>query len=91
MKLKKGNNCIDAFTAGKLKLVNGVLLYYNFLYADDEVVLAENPTQWVRSDFRQWKTLGYPVSTVALNASQTGNNANTNTNFQASNATAPTA
>ena len=52
MKLKKGNNRVDAFTERKLKLVNNVLLYYNFLYADGEKVLAEDPTQWVRGDFR---------------------------------------
>ena len=34
MKLKKDNNHVDAFTEGKLKLVNDVLLYYNFLYTD---------------------------------------------------------
>ena len=90
MKLNKGKNCIDVFTAGKLKLVNNVLLYYNFLYADGGKVLAKDPTQWVRGTFRQWKTLGYPVSTAALNTSQTGNNANTNTNLQASNTIAPT-
>ena len=89
MKMEKGNNRIDAFTTGKLKLVNNVLLYYNFLYADGEMVLAEYPTQWIRDDFRQWKTLGYPVNTAALNISQTGNKANTNTTLQASNTIAP--
>ena len=44
LKLKKGSNRVDAFTEGKLKLVNDVLLYYNFLHADDEQVLAEDPT-----------------------------------------------
>ena len=89
MKMKKSNNHMDAFTAGKLKLVNNVLLYYNFVYTDGEMVLAEYPTQWIRDDFRQWKTLGYPVNTTALNISQTGNKANTNTTLQASNTIAP--
>ena len=47
MKLKKGNNSVNAFNEGKLKLVNNMLLYYNFLYQDDKDALAEDPTQWV--------------------------------------------
>ena len=45
MKLKKGNNSVNAFNEGKLELVNDVLLYYNFLYQDDKDALAEDPTQ----------------------------------------------
>ena len=41
MKLKKGNNRVNAFDEGKLKLVNDVLLYYNFLYQDNEDALTK--------------------------------------------------
>ena len=69
MKRKQGNPRIDAFTDAKLKLVNDVLLYYNFLYKDNEKKLAEEPNQWVRRDFNKWKTQGYPLSTSAYTAS----------------------
>ena len=60
MKQKKGSTSVDAFTDGKLKLVNGILLYYNFLCQDDEVAEAEDPTLWVKACFRKWKSDGYP-------------------------------
>ena len=90
MKQKKGNTSVDGFTEGKLNLVNNVLLYYNFLYQDDEDALVEEPIQWVKGNFRKWKSRGYPLSTDAYNALQVGNNTNTNTTLQTSNATAPT-
>ena len=90
MKLQKGNNSVDAFTDEKLKLVNNVLLYYTFLYQDDEDALAEDPTQWDKGDYRKWKSRGYPLSTDAYNASQAGNNVNANVTLQATNATGPT-
>ena len=40
MKRKKGNTSVDAFTDGKLILVNNTLLYYNFLRQDGEVATA---------------------------------------------------
>ena len=55
MKQKKGKPHVDAFTDGKLKLVNNIVLYYNFLCQDDEYTLAEDPIQWVKADFRKWK------------------------------------
>ena len=91
MKLKKGNNRVNAFNEGKLKLVNDVLLYYNFLYQDDEDALAEDPAHWDKGDFRKWKSKGYPLSIDVNNTSQAGNSSNTNTNLQTSNVTAPTA
>ena len=45
MKLKKGNAIVGAFTDEKIRLVNEVLLYYTFLYQDDEDALAKDPTQ----------------------------------------------
>ena len=42
MKQRKGNPRVDAFTDEKLKLVNNILLYYNFLCQDDEEALAED-------------------------------------------------
>ena len=90
MKLKRGNNCVNAFNEGKLKLVNNVRLYCNFLYQDDDNDLAEDPTQWDKADFRKWKSRGYPLSTSAYNASQAGNNVNAaNAALNAMNTTGP--
>ena len=87
MKGKKGNSRIDAFTGVKLKLVNDVLLYYNFLYQDDADALVEEPVQLVAEQFRKWKSRGYPLCTDAYNASRAGNS--TTTTSQTSNVTAP--
>ena len=77
MKRKKGSTSVDAFTDGKLKLVNDILLYYNFLCQDGEIAEANDPTLWDKDDFRKWKSDGFPLSTNALNATQAGNNAYT--------------
>ena len=45
MKYRKDNSRVDAFADRKLKLVKNVLLYYNFLYKDNEETLAEEPNQ----------------------------------------------
>ena len=90
MKQKKGNTSVDAFTDGKLKLVNNILLYYNFLCQDNEVAEAEDPTLWVKVDFRKWKSDAYPLITDALNATRAGNTANAaNATLNASNTAAP--
>ena len=90
MKQKKGSTGVDAFTDGKLKLVNDILLYYNSLYRDDEDTLVEDPTQWVKAKFRKWKSNGYPLSTDALNASQAVDTANAvNANLNATNTREP--
>ena len=52
MQLQKGIDSRDALNAGKLKLVNDVLLYYNFLYEDDDDALAEDSPQWDVKDFK---------------------------------------
>ena len=80
MKLKKGNNSVNALNEGKLKLVNDVLLYYNFLYQDDKDALAEDPTQLDVKAFRKWKSRGYPLSTDAYNVSKTSSNTNVTLN-----------
>ena len=76
MKAKKGNTSVDAFTDGKLILINNALLYYSFLCQDGEAVEANDPTLWDKDKFRKWKTDGFPLSTKALNATQAGNTAN---------------
>ena len=76
MKTKKGNNRVNVFNERKLKLVNDVSLYYNFLYQDDKDALAEDPTQWNIAAFKKWISRGYPLSTDASNESKTGNNVN---------------
>ena len=87
IKRKKCNSSIVAFTDAKLKLVNDVLLYYNFLYQDDKDALVEEPNQWVKGEFRKWKRRGYSLSTATYNASQAGNSSNTTS--QTSNVTTP--
>ena len=76
LKRKKGNNSVVAFTDAKLILVNNALLYYNFLRQEGEVAAANDPNLWDKDDFRDWKSDGFPVSTKARNASQTGGNNN---------------
>ena len=73
MQLTKNNTTGDAFNKEKLKLLNDVLLYYEFLYEDKEYAKADDPTQWVKQDFKIWKHRGYHISTVAYNASLTTN------------------
>ena len=80
------NITTPAFTNVKLKQVNDVLLYRNFLFKDHEYVFANDPVSWVVLDFDKWKSNGYPLSTAALNASQATNS--TNTTQQTSNVTA---
>ena len=73
MQMTKGNSSGDALNKAKLKLVNEVLLYYQFLYADQEYAKADDPIQWIKQDFKIWKIQGYHVSTAAYNASQAAN------------------
>ena len=85
-----GTTVVQAFSNAKLKLINDVLLYYLFLMDDSQEALAEDPVNWVRSDFRKWKTK--PRGTAILNASNAGtatqNASNTGTQ-QTSNVTPP--
>ena len=67
--------------------MNDVLLYRNFLFADHEFVLANDPATWVFLDFEKWKSIGYPISTAAYTASQ--GTSSTNTTQQTSNVTTP--
>ena len=67
---KDSTNVVQAFSNAKLKLISNVLLYYLFLMDDSQEVLAENPVNWVKSDFRKWKTK--PRGTATQNASNAG-------------------
>ena len=69
MQLKKGDTTGDALNKAKLKLVNDALLYHGFLYLDNKQAKADDPTQWIKQDFRLWKIRGYHKSTAAYNAS----------------------
>ena len=90
MKPMKGNTSVDAFTDGKVILVNNALLYYNFLHQDDEVAEANDPTLWDKNEFRNLKSNGFPLRTNGLNATQAGNTANAaNTTLNATNTPAP--
>ena len=68
MKHTKGTTSVDAFSGGKLILVNNVLLYYNFLHQVGQGAIANNPTLWDKEDFRDWKSDSFPLSTKAQNA-----------------------
>ena len=65
MKRTKGTTSIGAFSIGKLILVNNILLCYNFLCQEQQVVTANDPTLWDKDDFRDWKSDGFPLSTDA--------------------------
>ena len=52
-----------------MKLVNDVLLYYEFPYQDKEYTKGDDPIQWIKQDFKIWKIQGYHESTAAYNAS----------------------
>ena len=90
MKLKKGNAIVDAFTDGKIKLVNDILLYYTFLYQDDKDALAEDPTQSDKRNFKKLKSRGYPLSTNTYNTSKAGSNTNVTLNTTNTAATSKT-
>ena len=59
-----GTNVVQAFSNAKLKQISDVPLYYTFLMNDNQEVLAEDPVQWVKSDFRKWKSKGCPIATA---------------------------
>ena len=80
MQLTKGTDTSNALNKGKLKLVNDVLLYYNFLYKDKELIKAEDPSQWDILEFKVWKSDGYHVSTTAYNASKIASTVNATLN-----------
>ena len=71
---KKGNNSVVVFTDGELILVNNAFLYYNFLCQKRKVATANDPNQWNKDDFRDWKSDGSSLSTKAQNVSQSGGN-----------------
>ena len=64
-----------------------VLLYYNFMYENDNDALIEEPDQWVMVDFKKWRSRGYSKSTAAYTTSLASNT--TNTTSTTSNVTAP--
>ena len=47
------NNLVQAFSSVKLTLITNVILYYDFLINDNQEVLAEDPVNLVKSDFRK--------------------------------------
>ena len=56
MQLTKGGTTGDALNKAKLKLVNDVILYYEFMYQDKEYAKADNSTQWIKQGFKFWKS-----------------------------------
>ena len=52
MQLKKGNDSINTLNKAKLKLVNDVLLYYQFLYKDKEYAKAKDLVQRIKQEFK---------------------------------------
>ena len=72
MKRTKGTTSVDAFSGGKLILVNNLLLYYNFFRQEGQGKIAIYPTLWNKEDFRDWQSDGFPLITKAQNATQAG-------------------
>ena len=62
MKRKK-NNAMVGFDDQKITLIHDVVLYYHFLQGETTTkALAEEPTNWVREDFKDWIEQGcYPI------------------------------
>ena len=63
MRHKKKNQFIP-LNNRKIKMINDVLLYYNFMRKNKDNMMAENPDQWVMEDFNQWRNGGFPISTA---------------------------
>ena len=47
------NNLVQAFSNVKLTMITNARLYYKFLMDDSQETLAEDPSSWVKSDFRK--------------------------------------
>ena len=89
MKRTKGTTSVDAFSGGKLILVNNILLCYNFLCREGQGATAIDPTLWDKEDFRDWQSDGFHLSTKAQNATQAGITANAaNTTLKTTNTAA---
>ena len=54
----------------KITLIHDVVLYYHFLQSETATkTLAEEPTQWVREDFKTWRDQGCHPNIASFNAS----------------------
>ena len=71
---RQKNDVSTPFDDMRIKLINNVLLYYHFMRNNNNKVMAENPDQWGKRDFKKYKkSRGFPTSTAAYNASLAGN------------------
>ena len=72
------NNLVQAFSNVKLTMITNARLYYKFLMDDGQETLAEDPSSWVKSDFRKWKTIprgtATQPATPAASATQVASN-----------------
>ena len=76
------NNIVQAFSNSKLKLIEKVILYYDYLMNNQQEILARDPVVWVKSDYFKW------LSTPKVGTAATQNASNSTTQ-QASNVTPP--
>ena len=70
---RQKDNVSTPFDDLRIKLINNVLLYYHFMRNNNNKVMAENPDQWGKRDFKKYKkSRGFPTSTAAYNAPLAG-------------------
>lgn len=74
------NLAIISLNKPKVKLILGIIHYYNLIKANKDNSIADDPTQWHRNDFKDWKQDGQPISTAMYTASLANANANTTEN-----------
>ena len=61
------------FNNQKITLIHDVVLYYHFLQSETTTkALAEEPTQWVREDFKTWRDQGCHPNIASFNALLSG-------------------
>ena len=74
---RKKNNTMVGFNNQKITLIHDVIFYYNFLQSETRTkALAEEPTQWVREDFKTWRDQGCHPNIASVNESLSGTTAN---------------
>ena len=71
---RKKNNVMVGFNNQKITLIHNLVPYYHFIQSKNTTkALAEEPTQWVREDFKTWRDQGYHPNIASYNAPLSGN------------------
>ena len=77
---RKKNNVKVAFNDRKITLIHDVVLYYHFLQNDTTTkALVEEPGNWKREDFNDWRDQGCHPTIASANASLSGTTTNATT------------